>query len=214
MTPSRPAEAPPRSRARRGDGDRLRDEILDAAEALLVEVGNVDAVSIRQIAKRVGCTPPSLYLHFADKDELVFHVCCRRFEEFTATLLAAVNGIDDPDDPVEAMMAMGRAYVAYGTDHPEAYKVLFGSMVAIPEDVDPAELPGMQAFGLLVDRIVQGAEAGVFHAPDPLSAAIGIWSTMHGLVLLLEVKAEGPIPIPEDIVEQVCRQAMNGLRVR
>ena len=67
-------------RARRGEGDRLRDEILDATEALILESGNADAVSIRQVAQAVDRTPPSIYLHFSTKDELMQAVCQRRFD--------------------------------------------------------------------------------------------------------------------------------------
>lgn len=206
-------DGPARSRARRGDGERLREELLDAAEALLVEVGNVDALSIRQIAKRVGCTPPAVYLHFADKDALVFHVCCRRFEEFHSTMAAAIEGLTDPS---EVLMAMGRAYVAFGLERPEAYRVLFGVMSddILPDDVDPDELPGMQAFGLLVATIVQGVESGLFVAPDPAVAAIGIWATMHGLVLLLQGGHDHVLEMPDDVVDAVCNQALDGLRAR
>lgn len=168
---------------------------------------------MRQIAKRAGCTPPAIYLHFADKDELVFHVCSRGFEEFHATLLAAVEGIEEPAD---AMMAMGRAYVAYGLERPDAYRVLFGVMSdgLLPDDVDLAELPGMQAFALLVDTIGRGVEQGQFRAPDLGVAAVGIWATMHGLVLLLQGGHDHVIDLPTDIVDTVCRQALDGLRAR
>jgi AcrR family transcriptional regulator len=208
-----PGAAPARARARRGDGDLLREEILDAAEELLVEKGNVEALSVRQIAKRVGCTPTSLYLHFADRDELVFCLCTRRFTEFHATLLSATEGIEDPS---EALMAMGRAYVAYGVARPEAYRVLFGVAPdkVIPPGVDRDALPGMLAFGLLVDKVAAGVELGHFHAPDPLAASIGIWATMHGLVSLLDGYNDGMIEIPDGIIDVVCRQAMDGLRIR
>ena len=72
-----------RRRAPRGSGDQLRDEILDATTDLLLETGHAKAVSIRSVAKRVGVTPPSIYLHFADKDALLDAVCARYFESST-----------------------------------------------------------------------------------------------------------------------------------
>src|SRR6185295_14050813 len=64
-----------RRRAPRGSGDQLRDEILDATTGLLLETGHAKAVSIRSVAQRVGVTPPSIYLHFADKEALLDAVC-------------------------------------------------------------------------------------------------------------------------------------------
>ena len=59
----------------------MRDEILDATTELLLETGQAKAVSIRSVAQRVGVTPPSIYLHFADKDALLDAVCARYFEK-------------------------------------------------------------------------------------------------------------------------------------
>ena len=75
MAAARPSASPRRARARRGEGPRLREEILAAATRLLAETGDEEAVSIRAVAEAVGVTPPSIYLHFADKTELIFAVC-------------------------------------------------------------------------------------------------------------------------------------------
>ena len=48
----RQVSPPGRSRSRRGEGDRLRAEILASAEDLLVETASEDAVSIRAVAER------------------------------------------------------------------------------------------------------------------------------------------------------------------
>jgi len=64
-----------RRRAPRGQGRKLREEILAAAERLLRETGDQEAVSIRAVADAVGVTPPSIYLHFADKTDLIFAIC-------------------------------------------------------------------------------------------------------------------------------------------
>src|SRR5205807_237758 len=52
-----PASATTRRRARRGEGPRLREELLAATERLLAETGDEEAVSIRAIADAVGVTP-------------------------------------------------------------------------------------------------------------------------------------------------------------
>src|ERR1700688_3883156 len=90
----------PRRRARRGEGDRLREEILAAAEQLLIDRGSEDAVSIRAIADAVGVTPPSIYLHFADKEELFVAVCDARFEELSRRSAEAAAAATDPMDEV------------------------------------------------------------------------------------------------------------------
>ncbi|GEE04190.1 hypothetical protein nbrc107696_46360 [Gordonia spumicola] len=84
----------PRPRSPRGSGEQLADEIIAATTDLLMELGSGDAVSIRAVAQRVGVTPPSIYLHFQDKDALLDAVCAHYYERFDDVMMAAGEGID------------------------------------------------------------------------------------------------------------------------
>ncbi|HVM39923.1 MAG TPA: TetR/AcrR family transcriptional regulator, partial [Acidimicrobiia bacterium] len=113
-TRTTPDGAPPRRpRARPGEGERLREQILDAATGLLVRSGDERTVSVRSVAKEVGCTPAALYLHFADRDEMIFAVCERQFARLARRIDAAMEGLDDP---LDALRAIGRAYIAFGLE--------------------------------------------------------------------------------------------------
>ena len=70
----------------------MRDEILDATTDLLLETGHAKEVSIRSVALRVGVTPPSIYLHFTDKDTLLDAVCARYFEKLDEEMQGAAAG--------------------------------------------------------------------------------------------------------------------------
>ena len=156
--PRRPAVSPDRPRARRGEGDRLRDEILEAAEALLVETGSEDAVSIRAVADRVGVTPPSIYRHFADKGTLLFEVCDRQFDRFHEYLDAKRSG---HADPVEALLASGRAYVEFGLTYPEHYRIMFmGRSDLTPEQYQDHVLAEQASFMALVESVQDCVDAG------------------------------------------------------
>ena len=50
------AAGKPRTRNARGEGDRLRDALMDAAGELLVEGTSAEALSIRGITARAGVT--------------------------------------------------------------------------------------------------------------------------------------------------------------
>jgi AcrR family transcriptional regulator len=52
----------------------LRKQILDAARELFTELG-YEAVSMRRIADKIGYSPTTIYLHFADKEALVRELC-------------------------------------------------------------------------------------------------------------------------------------------
>ena len=86
-----------RSRSPRGSGELLADEIIDAATSLLLDSEAASAVSIRAVADRVGVTPPSIYLHFDDKDALLEAVCARYFERLDEVALDVVGSGEDPD---------------------------------------------------------------------------------------------------------------------
>lgn len=191
-----------RERSARGEGDRLRDEILAAAEALLLEHGDAEAVSVRMIARAVGVAPASIYLHFPDKQELVFAVCERHFAVLVEHMREATAGLDDP---LERLAAIGRAYVRFGLDHPQPYRVIFMTSAQLsPERFTDGRLAGMIAFHLLVDAVQDCIDAGQMRGElDAFATAVVMWSSVHGITSLLITKPAFPWPDREAVVEEV-----------
>jgi AcrR family transcriptional regulator len=171
-----------RPRAKRGEGDKLREEILVAASELLAKSGDEEAVSIRAVAHAVGVTPPSIYLHFADKDELLFAVCTLQFRTMGEYQERAVEGVDDPS---EQLFRRALAYVQFGIDHPEHYRLLFMSHRAtpVPEHEDAA-LQQASGFTQLVGNVHALLAAGLIAEEDPLVVASGLWALVHGVTAL------------------------------
>jgi len=202
----------PRHRARRGEGHELRAHILEAAEHLLVKGGSEEAVSIRAVAQRCGVTPPAIYLHFADKSELIFAVCQARFAEFDAVLEAAARGASDP---VEELRARLRAYVTYGLDNPEHYRVLFMTGPRTkPDWVTDSDLVGMAEFGRLVANVERIRAAGLARTDDPFGTAIALWAAAHGITSLLLSMPNFPWPDVAEVVDQVGDLVTKGLLAR
>lgn len=199
---------PPRRRpARRGEGERLREELLAAADRLLLREGDADRVSVRAVAAEAGCAPGAVYLHFADRQELLFSVCERHFAELSRRVAAA----EPHDDPVEALAAMGRAYVEFGTSHPEAYRVLFMTPAAPVEFTDERVAPAA-AFGHLVAAVERCIEDGRFtRTDDAWLVATGLWTGVHGVTSLLIAKPAFPWPPLDELVTHVVEVATRGL---
>ena len=61
MAATRQEQAEVRRRNPRGQGDRLREEIISAASELIAESGDADQLSLRAVAKRIGIAAPSIY---------------------------------------------------------------------------------------------------------------------------------------------------------
>ncbi|MGI8685169.1 MAG: TetR/AcrR family transcriptional regulator [Acidimicrobiales bacterium] len=211
MTGTRAAQpAARRPRARRGEGDRLREEILDATSRLLLETGDHEAVNIRSVAQAVGVTPPSIYLHFADKAELIKAVCGRHFGSLEQCIEAAVASTDDP---AEQLRLRGKAYVRFGLEHPEQYRILF--MSRRDEACDKAPDEGLKAasgFTALVDNVVRAAEAGAIDAPDPLLVATGLWTVVHGITSLAISIPHYPVVGLDVLVDHILDVHRRGLR--
>jgi AcrR family transcriptional regulator len=165
---------------RRGDGERLRTELLDAAAALVEESGP-GALSLRAVAGRVGVAATSVYLHFDDLDALRGALAQRWFVDFAAARDTAAAGIDDP---VRALVVRCQAYARYALAHPGRYRLMFGPDQP-PMMVDGVDSPSRDAFEALVGSIRRCRDAAAMPADaDPRRTALLVWTALHGQVTL------------------------------
>ncbi len=190
MSPTTPTA---RARNRPGEGARLRNDIVEAADALLADAGSAARLSLRAIAREVGITAPAIYAHFATKEQLLSAVVARRFAGLAQAVRDAVPELSGthpmrsalPDLDVRRSAAMAtvharaRAYVDYGLAHPGVYAALFG-----PE-ADHLGLtfegsPGEEVFAALLDPV----SIAVGSDGDALAVATDVWVAMHGIVTL------------------------------
>jgi AcrR family transcriptional regulator len=209
MTAERAATVQARPRSRRGEGETLRDDLLAATERLMIETGSADGVSIRAIADAVGVTPPSIYLHFPDKESLILAVCERHFESFDAVIERAGASTDDP---VESLRRRGRAYVRFGLENPEPYRILFMTRTDGAQQRDVVVDAGARAFQHLVDAVQRCIEGGAVRQVDPVLAATGVWTAVHGVTSLLISMPGFLWPDVEALVDHVCDIQTRGLR--
>lgn len=181
-----------RIRNQRGEGERLRGALLDAASELLAELQDVERLSVRAITRRAGVSPTALYLHFADKEELTREVKTRCFAAFDAALADAAGAADDPRERVRAM---GRAYLRFAREQPGQYAILFHTNIAKEHPVhnpgDPS--PQVPHFGLLVDAVEQAVEPG----RDAFGTACVLWMALHGRAAIATAMPSFPFPDEE-----------------
>jgi AcrR family transcriptional regulator len=208
MTVARTSPVKRRSRSRRGEGETLRADLLAATERLMIEAGSAEAVSIRAIADAVGVTPPSIYLHFPDKDSLILAVCERHFEVFDSVIEEAGRSTDDP---VESLLRRGRAYVRFGLENPEPYRILFMTRTESAQQQDVVVGAGARAFQHLVEAVQRCIDDGAFRPVDPVLAATGVWAAVHGVTSLLISLPGFPWPDIDTLVDHVCNIQNFGL---
>lgn len=173
-----------RVRNRRGEGGRLREDIIDAAAALLDESGDERTITLRSVARKVGIAAPSIYPHFPDQPAIMLAVVRREFAALEAHLRAAAATAGG--NPRDRLYAISRAYLGYAQDHPERYRTMFGGLwmpTLGDSSLTEQELTtlGDAALKLLADALADCVAAGLSSVADPQQDAVTLWVCLHGL---------------------------------
>ncbi|MEU9222495.1 TetR/AcrR family transcriptional regulator [Streptomyces sp. NPDC048376] len=205
---AQPAPAKPtrvRTPNRRGEGGHLREEIIDAAVALLDETGGQHVVTLRSIARRVGIATPSIYLQFPDQPAVMLAALQREFAGLEAVLRAAVDQAGD--DPRRRLLAVCETYLDFAVRHPQRYRTMFGGLWTpalgdnSPTGTDLARL-GSASMLILVEVLDDCVAAGVVTSADVPADATALRAGLHGLAHQRIVSPSYPWPadIPERVI--------------
>jgi len=191
------AQRPARVRNQRGEGDRLRAALLEAAGDLLAEAQDIDELSVRAVTARAGVSPTALYLHFADKEELVVAVKTSCFEALGEVLRRAEAAYEG--DPQAQLRAMGRAYLRFAREQPGRYAILFHTQhtPAQPRRKRRKPVVGLDVFELVVAAVARcrGDDA------DAFEIAVALWMALHGRALAVGALPGFPFPDEERFVD-------------
>jgi AcrR family transcriptional regulator len=195
-----------RRRAARGSGEQLRDDIITATKKLLMEAGSSQDVSIRAVADAVGVTSPSIYLHFADKNDLLGAVVVDTFQELDDAMLAEAA---TATSPLGRLRACGLAYVRFAVSHPEHYRL--AAMDPCPKpNIEVDEVLRSAAFEHFQEMVVECIAAGIFVGDDPLPITFDLWTAAHGVASLVIAKPYLPWGNLDEFADRVLCSAAAG----
>ena len=207
------AEIPPasltgpgrRRRNARGDGGRLRTEIVSAAVGEIARLGSIEAVSLRGVARAAGIDPMSIYRHFASKDELVWAVLDA---EFAALVRALDEAEQQFDDPVDRLRSRCLGYLRFGMERHGEFLVLFGTEGRpTPTSGAPEQLPGWPLFAAFVAGIERClATSRAAGNADAQRRATLLWVALHGATVLRVSKKGFPWPPAEQLVDDMLQR--------
>jgi AcrR family transcriptional regulator len=174
---------PPRIRSEQ-DREKLRASILDAARTLFVERG-IDAVSMREIAKKINYSATTLYNHFADKEALLQAVC----DEDFLKLASGMHQIMQLPDLIARIQALGKGYAMFALEHPNHYRLMFMTpRVPCNPDITKIQQGNTEqdAYAQLKHVVQEAFEAGLFRVDlaDSELIAQTIWAGIHGVCSL------------------------------
>ena len=184
-----------RGRNPRGQGERLRTEIVDAALRILEELADDQALSLRAVAREVGIAATSVYIHFADRDALVLAALERCHTDLQRTVDDAESGAADP---AAALRARAALLGAWSRDHPGLYKVLHESTLNRRRD--------MSFRDEMADRttaaIRRCMDAGLAPPGDAKTVSLDLRTAVHGAVSVRVNQPELPWPPLEEQLDR------------
>lgn len=176
----------PRSQRKpKGEGHARRAEILAAAERIFVEHG-YEGATIRKIADEVGLSSTALYMHFAEKGEILHEICRQAF----AALLELTREVEvEPGGPEDRMRRMLGAYIDFGFANPNAYRLIY---MTRPVELEHGALSAAQELGASLyrsfEQVVEDAAANGLLRNDARTTAQVLWAGCHGVVSLVITK--------------------------
>lgn len=184
----------------------VRRRILDTTRKFLIEHG-IEKFSIRMIASEVGCSVGAIYTHFANKDVLIHDLIEEGFDkliELQETVAAAVY------HPIERLKALCRTYINFAIDNPGYYEIMF---MLKPERMAryPAEKyrRARRNLEIIAETLKKANAEGLMKVNDPYFGAHLVWSFLHGVISLLQVKRIdrkiGRKKIIEATIEQIAQ---------
>jgi AcrR family transcriptional regulator len=176
--------------------DALRTQLLEVTSQVISSDGE-SAVTVRKVAAAAGTSASAVYALFGSREALVEAVGDEGFRRFAEHLAAVSQG----HDPAADLRALGGAYRKFALADPHFYRVMFYRAVS-PADGEPVSAVDRPTFRVLHDavgRVLAGAP------PERvLSAAVGLWGLVHGLVSL---ELAGLLPGDERAREAAFDQA-------
>ena len=198
---------------RQARGDETRQAILNAARDVFIREGYGGA-SIRKVARAAGYAHGTIYLHFRDKDDLLYQLCEEQFRVLLERLRAAPRSLG----PVERLAAALRAYIAYGYEYPEHYHLLFA--LRLPHQAhgahgDERRFGPMaeQVYGFVYDALLIARRKGALAVEDPERDTAALIAAAHGAI---ELRKSGALNGDEamDCAERVIALLLRGMAPR
>ncbi len=171
--------------------DFRRDQVIDVARRLFGERGTTD-VSMDEIAAAAGVARSTVYVYFANRDELL-RACLKGMHE---QLLEDIAETWEQDaEPTHRLERLVQAMLERIDDNPAFFRLALltqGTVIQGGEAVGTElALIGLNIARLIHDLFIDGVERGLFAHLDPDLAVDLIGQQIYGA---MSVRAAEPIP--------------------
>ncbi len=189
----------------------LRDRILEISRHYVYTEGHA-SLSMRKIAKEVGVTATSIYLHFENKDDLIHTL----IEESADELIQAImESADQHTSTIDKFETIIRTYADFALSNPEKYQMIFtvqpNSIAKYPKEKFRKI---RKVYALLESVILKGIDEDIMELDEPLITAYSIWAQLHGVIaVILNQRLDSRID-REKFLEESLEHIVQGFLVR
>jgi AcrR family transcriptional regulator len=161
----------------------LKNALIQAGAEILSKEG-VGGLSLRKVASRAGVSHAAPYAHFADKQALIAAISTDGHVKIYKKITQVMEQY--PDEPLRQLVEVAWAYVQFGMEEPDHYRVTFSG--AVDKERDYPALVEMTAknFALVRQLVARCQAAGILGPGEPDLVAVGVWGLLHGVVSLLQ----------------------------
>ena len=145
----------------------------------MIDENGLSGLSAREIARRIGYSPGTLYNVFSDLDDLILTIEVRLLDRL-ALRLAEVPNVSDP---IQHLCDLASAYLAFTQEKPRLWNLLFEHHMPHGWEVPAAFKSKLE--GLLDE--VEKAIATLIGPDDPERlhrATRVLWASVHGITSL------------------------------
>ncbi|HEY3818185.1 MAG TPA: TetR/AcrR family transcriptional regulator [Polyangiaceae bacterium] len=159
----------------------LRRSLVEAA-LRAIERHGVGELSLRALGRSLGVSPGAPYRHFATKEDLLAAVAVEAHRKWQSFLEPRVQGADDA---VARLRIVVEAYVLFAVEHPAAFRVMHAPYATVEESAPELVAARAEGHAGMLGLIEDAQKTRALREGDPMQLALALWSTMHGLAVLL-----------------------------
>jgi len=160
----------------------LRQALVEAALRAL-EHQRAEELSLRALGRDLGVSPRAPYRHFETKEDLLAAVAIEGFRASAAFTTARVSAAGA--SPIARLRAVGEAYVLFAVARPAAFRVMYAPYATVKENAPDLVRARADGHRATMEMIADGQAAGLLRQGDPMQLALLLWSSIHGLSVLL-----------------------------
>lgn len=159
------------------DSAVTKNDILRESLVLFAEQGFA-AVSMRQIADRVGIQPSAIYQYHTNKQQLLVAVLSTHMD----SLLEALRAEQQDEPPLKALVRFIRLHIRFHLTRPDEVFVSYMELRSLePENYRRIEAQRSAYEGALKKILAEGAQDGSLQVSDHHVSAMAILSMLAGV---------------------------------